>query len=62
MDPLRLDPAVQRRILLKIGLGFALALVAAKIVPGGGGSTFASLRDGKLHQQARQVDLGSRHR
>ena len=39
MDPLRLDPAVQRRILLKIELGFALALVAAKIVPGGGGST-----------------------
>ena len=39
MDALRLDPAVQRRVLLKIGCGFALALAAAKIVPGGGGST-----------------------
>lgn len=39
MDQLRLDPAVQRRILLKIGAGFALALVAAKVVPRGGGST-----------------------
>ena len=39
MDALRLDPAVQRRVLLKIGGGFALALAAAKLVPGGGGST-----------------------
>ena len=39
MDALRLDPAVQRRVLLKIGCGFALALAAAKLVPGGGGST-----------------------
>ena len=39
MEPLRLDPAVQRRVLLKIAAGFALALVAAKVVPGGGGST-----------------------
>jgi hypothetical protein len=34
-----MDPGVQRRVWLKIGAGFGLAFVAAKVVPSGGGTT-----------------------